>query len=73
MQKESEMEYIMIGILGIVAFISLYGVYKILTGIKFSIEEERYTYVVEKDEYGNTYEKVVDNTDNENREWEWKV
>lgn len=67
------MEYIMIGILGIVAFISLYGVYKILTGIKFSIEEERYTYVVEKDEYGNTYEKVVDNTDNENREWEWKV
>lgn len=67
------MEYIMIGILGIVAFISLYGVYKILTGIKFSIEEERYTYVVEKDEYHNTYEKVVDNTDNENREWEWKV
>lgn len=67
------MEYFAMGVLGLVLFVSLYGVYKILTSIKFSIEKERYTYVTEKDEYGNVYEKVVDNTDNEKREWEWKV
>jgi len=71
--RRKEMEYIGMGFLGLVMFIVLYGIYKILISIKFTLENERYTYVTEEDEYGNTYEKVIDHNDKSDREWKWKV
>ena len=67
------MEYIAIGFLTVLSLVVAYSIYVILKSIRFTIEDVRYTYVTEKDEYGNEYEKVIDHTDDNDREWKWKV
>lgn len=67
------MEILAIGLSSVVGFIFVFGLYKVLRNITFLSTENPYEYVMVKSTDGSYIEKVIDHTDKEPRDWEWKV
>ena len=67
------MEIITSGLFVIIGLITIVGFYRLFKNVTFRHSENRYEYVTVKDEGGNYIEKVIDRTDKEPRDWEWKV